>query len=135
MSAGSEIIKLVGVAEIDDVRSGLVARYWFRVGSYILEAASELSLAIATILLALESALANPVLKYWAIGLNVGAISLRLLKSYSMRESRNRTLEVNIICKKLGVEELPDIVLNEELLSARSLLASAPPVPRRLSEV
>jgi hypothetical protein len=121
MTTNEQITQMVGAAEVRDVRSGISARYWFRIASYVMEALSEVALSVATILLALEGPLALSNLKYWAIGLNVSSIALRLLKSYSLRESRNRTLEVNIITKKLGLEELPDVVLNEELLSVRTL--------------
>lgn len=42
-----------------------------------------------------------------------GVLSLSLLKfsSYSMKESRERTTQVNIILKRLGIEEIPDIVI------------------------
>lgn len=42
-----------------------------------------------------------------------GVISLSLLKfsSYSMKESKERTEQVNIILKKLGIEDIPDIVI------------------------
>jgi hypothetical protein len=134
MAAGL-VTDLVAHANVADVRSGISARYWFRVGSYILEALGELSLAVSTILLALEVPLGNPSLKYWAIGLNVGAIALRLLKGYSLRESRNRTLEINIITKKLGVDSLPDIVLDQEVLTARGFSggSNSPPQGRLLS--
>lgn len=40
-----------------------------------------------------------------------GTTSLALLKfsSYAMSESKERTNQVNIILKKLGIEEIPDI--------------------------
>jgi len=115
------ITAMIGEAEVRDVKAGVASRYTFRVASYVMEALSEIAISVATILLALEVPLGQPTLKYWAIGLNVGGLALRILKAYSMRESRNRTMEINIITKKLGLPDLPDIVLNEELLSTRAL--------------
>ena len=134
--AAEKITVLIADAEVQDVKSGIQARFIFRVASYVMEASSEVALAVATILIALESPLSMSSLKYWAIGLNVGALSLRLLKAWSLRESRNRTQEVNIITKKLGVPDLPDIVIDQELLSTRALrVGSTPPRAPEVAEV
>lgn len=42
-----------------------------------------------------------------------GVLSMSLLKFsyYAMKESRERTEQVNIILRRLGIEEIPDIVI------------------------
>ena len=121
----AEITKLISDAEITDVADGILARKAFRTTSYILEALGEVCHAASIILLSIASPLGYEALIYWALALNVASMSFRLLKSYSMSESRNRTLEINIITKKLKIPELPDTVLDEELLSSRPLQPSS----------
>lgn len=118
-TVANDITSLISKAELDDVKSGISARYNFRMAGYTFEILAESSLVVATILFALEGKFNNEVMRTVAIVLNVCALGFQVVKVFCLRESRSRTQEVNIIAKKLGLEELPDVILEEEMENRR----------------
>lgn len=98
---------------------------WKFIGDFV-EALSELCLLASTIL-AFSAGFYNYMLLSYLAGL-MGTISLALIgfSNYAVKESRERTKQVNILLDKIGSETIPDITINTPLTPINSENISSP---------
>jgi hypothetical protein len=111
-----------------DVKYNLKSRFRWKFIGDLTEALSHVFTGVATIL-AFASGFFGIELLAFLSGC-FGAISLVILQfsSYAVKESRERTIQVNRILRKLGMEEIADITIdstgvsNNQHLSTKSLV-------------
>ncbi|QGR53725.1 putative membrane protein [Moumouvirus maliensis] len=98
---------------------------WKFIGDFV-EALSELCLLASTIL-AFSAGFYDYMLLSYLAGL-MGTISLALIgfSNYAIKESRERTKQVNILLDKIGSETIPDITINTPLTPINSENISSP---------
>uniref|UniRef100_A0A6G6AAN0 Uncharacterized protein n=1 Tax=Borely moumouvirus TaxID=2712067 RepID=A0A6G6AAN0_9VIRU len=98
---------------------------WKFIGDFV-EALSELCLLASTIL-AFSAGFYDYMLLSYLAGL-MGTISLALIgfSNYAVKESRERTKQVNILLDKIGSETIPDITINTPLTPINSENISSP---------
>ncbi|AQN68065.1 hypothetical protein [Saudi moumouvirus] len=92
---------------------------WKFIGDFV-EALSELCLLASTIL-AFSAGFYDYLLLSYLAGL-MGTISLSLIgfSNYAVKESRERTKQVNTLLDKIGSETIPDITINTPLTPINS---------------
>lgn len=117
-----------------DVKYNLKSRFRWKFIGDLTEALSHVFTGVATIL-AFASGFFGIDLLAFLSGC-FGAISLVILQfsSYAVKESRERTIQVNRILRKLGMEEIADITIdstgvsNNQHLSSKSIVHGSSPV-------
>lgn len=112
-----------------DVKYNLKSRFRWKFIGDLTEALSHVFTGVATIL-AFASGFFGIDLLAFLSGC-FGAISLVILQfsSYAVKESRERTIQVNRVLRKLGMEEIADITIDSTGVSNNQHLSSAPPDP------
>ncbi|AGC01720.1 hypothetical protein H012_gp745 [Acanthamoeba polyphaga moumouvirus] len=115
-TAFKEIIKKeVEKTYQSDIKYNLKSKSrWKFIGDFV-EALSELCLLASTIL-AFSAGFYDYLLLSYLAGL-MGTISLSLIgfSNYAVKESRERTKQVNTLLDKIGSETIPDITINTPL--------------------
>ncbi|AFX92281.1 hypothetical protein CE11_00251 [Megavirus courdo11] len=99
-----------------DIKYGLRSKSRWKLIGDIVEALSEICLLASTIL-AFSAGFYNYLLLSYLAGL-MGTISLALIgfSNYAVKESRERTKQVNAILNKLGNDTIPDITTESSLM-------------------
>ncbi len=119
------IIPIVSDDEVDKIRNELVEQSIYRDVKYNINGKSRLKFiadlteTLAHIIIVIGSILAFAsgsfnifYLSFVAGSCNVISVSLLRFSSYAMRESRERTVQVNMILRKIGIGTIPDIAID-----------------------
>lgn len=120
---------LIDVSYYDDIRFNLKSKsVWKFVGDGS-EVLAHVATGAASILAFSTGFFDNYVLSYVAGCLGIVALVLAKFSSYAMGESRERTEQVNKLLASLGMESIPDIVID----SSASLASEQLPTSRLLN--
>lgn len=109
-----------------DVRYNLRSRFrWKFIGDFT-EAFSHIFTGVATILAFASGFFGLDILAFLAGCF--GAVSLVILQfsSYAVKESRERTVQVNRILRKLGMDEIADITIDSTGVSNNQAIPNSP---------
>lgn len=104
--------ELVDVNYYDDVSYNIRSKSRWKFIGDACEALSKLVMGSSTILSFAAGSYDYQTLSFIAGSLGVGALVLGGLSSYAMRESRERTDQVNKLLENLGISKIPDIVID-----------------------
>ena len=102
--------ELVDRNYFNDVKYNLASKSRWKIIGDLSEAFSQVFTATATILAFASGFFEYSFLAFIAGCIGTSAIVLKQFSSYCMKESSERTQQVNRILKKLGLNEIPDII-------------------------
>ena len=104
--------ELIDISYYDDVKYNIESKSRWKFFGDMTEALAQLLTGASAILAFAAGAFDNKILSFVAGALGVGSLVLMRLSSYSMKESNERTVQVNRLLDKINVNEIPDIVIN-----------------------
>ena len=96
----------------DDINYNIKSKSRWKIIGDITEALSHIFIGFSTILAFSSGFFDNRLLSFIAGCFGTAAFVLLRFSSYSMKESRERTEQVNILLKNLGLDPMSDIILN-----------------------
>lgn len=104
--------ELVDPSYFRDVKYNLDSRFRWKFIGDLSEGISQLLILSCTMLAFSSGFFDIRALSYVSGALGIGSLSLLRFSSYAMSESRERTWQSNVILKQLGIESVPDIVVD-----------------------
>jgi hypothetical protein len=131
--AGRVRREIVYPSMYEDASDTATWRFRWRKISNVLESISKLALGAGTVLSFAAGFFTYPLLSFMAGCASSLAMTLMILSSYARAESHQRTIELNMLLTKIGIELLPDLTAAEESTLAkgalRKRLSAAAPAP------
>lgn len=94
-----------------DLKYNIRSKSRWKVLSDLCETISHLLIGIATILAFAAGFFKNEYLSFVSGCIGTFSMVFMQFSSYALRESRERTSQVNIILQKLGIDNIPDITI------------------------
>lgn len=104
--------ELVDVSYYNDVKYNIESKSRWKFFGDVTEALAQLVTGAAAILAFAAGGFDEKLLSFIAGALSVGSLVLMKLSSYSMKESSERTVQVNKLLDQLGITEIPNIVID-----------------------
>lgn len=104
--------KLIEPVYYNDVKRSVREKAIFKFVGDISETLSQIALGISSVFAFSAGFFNMNILAFVAGCLGTMAIVLSKFSSYALKESKERTEQVNIILTQLGIEKIPDIVVN-----------------------
>jgi hypothetical protein len=107
-----EIIKMVNAMYVDDMKTTLFCRCCCKNAADVTETLGHILIAAGAIVSFAAGVWDLSYLSYISGGISVASMSLLKFSSYSMKESKERTMQVNKLLTSLGLKEIPDITFD-----------------------
>lgn len=116
----------------DDVKYNIRSKSRWKLIADISETFAQVLLCASVVLSFASGSFDQRVLSFIAGAFGAASMSLLLFSSYSMRESKERTAQVNIILRSLGINQIPDITIDS---ASDPMLNSptSPPLPPHIT--
>lgn len=122
--AGKIKSELIDKSYYDDVKYNIQSKYRWKIIGDITETASHILTGLSAILAFSSGFFDNTMLSFVAGCVATLSLIFRQFSSYSMKESKERTDQVNRVLNKLGIEEIVDITVDSTNESARLSLVN-----------
>jgi hypothetical protein len=103
------------------IKNGLLAIKIFSTSATILEVMAQLLHTASIITGSLAIPLENQDFVIISLALNIGSMAAKNLISCSLKESKENTANVNLICTKIGIDSIPDFTINQNDDSENSI--------------
>lgn len=107
-----KIIDIVDSAYLADIESTTTQRSCFKTTADIVEVIAKLLIIVASLSAFASGFWHLEYLSFVAGAINVLVLGLMSFSSYAMSESKERTMQSNMILKKLKIDELVDITID-----------------------
>ena len=113
----------------NDVKYNIRSKSRWKFIADISETFAQVFLCASVVLSFASGSFDEKILSFIAGAFGACSLSLLLFSSYSMKESKERTTQVNIILKNLGVDAIPDITID----STSDPMLNLPPPPTHIN--
>lgn len=112
--------KLIDEAYYRDLKYNLTSKSRWKFIGDVSETLSQICVGTSSVLAFASGFFEDiDILAFVAGTVGVGSLVLLQFSSYAMKESSERTQQVNVILTKLGLETIPDIVVEPSIIKAR----------------
>lgn len=105
-------VELIEKSYYSDIEYNLNSKSRWKFIGDLTEALAQILLLVATILSFASGTFDNKILAFVSGAVGVGSIVFLRFSSYAMKESQERTEQVNRILEQLGINKIPDIIQN-----------------------
>lgn len=107
-----EIIETISEQNYSDIKRGLFGRSCWKITGDITETIAHICIGASSIIAFASGFFGISYLAFISGSLSTASVLLLKLSSYSMRESKERTEEINRILTKLGLDTIVDISID-----------------------
>lgn len=104
--------ELVDVSYYEDVKYNIESKSRWKFLGDVSEGIAQLLMGVSSILAFAAGAFNYTVLSFIAGAIGVGSLVLLRISAYAMKESSERTAQVNRVLDQIGINKIPDIVIN-----------------------
>lgn len=104
--------ELVDPTYYHDVQHNIHSKSGWKLVGDITETLAKLVIGAATIVVFIGAAYNSQIVSFIGGALNAFSSSLLIFAAYALRESSERTAQVNMILDQVGIKRIPDIIIN-----------------------
>lgn len=105
-----------------DIKSNLRGKTCWKDTGDVTETIAHVLIGVSAILSFASGSFDNMILAFVAGCVSVGSGALLLFSKYSMHESKERTIQVNRLLKKLGMDEIENIIVSPNDTTMRNII-------------
>ncbi|BCS82879.1 hypothetical protein QLL95_gp1244 [Cotonvirus japonicus] len=113
--------ELIDTSYYGDVKYNLRSKSRWKFIGDLTESLSQICVGIATVLAFSAGFYELNLLSFLSGSFGTSSLVLLQFSSYAMKESKERTQQVNILLKKLGLDSIPDIIVESSIYAARRI--------------